>query len=92
LNVHKFDGFNVREVSYIVHDKSVTNTFWVHPCGRFHQSDVASDAINQGMPMCGRRNMGQHTFVPSFRVGLLGQPTMSLPDFAVGQWTFEAYA
>jgi hypothetical protein len=47
---------------------------------------------DQGMPMCERRNIGQHTFVPTFRVGIGQPPTTSLPESAVGQLAFEAYA
>jgi hypothetical protein len=44
---------------------------------------------DQGMPMCEGHNMGQHTFVPACRVGL-GQPTMSLPESAVG-WSIDVW-
>jgi hypothetical protein len=50
LNVHKFDGFNdAREVSYIVHDKSVSDKLRLHPCGRL-ESDVASDGAIKECP------------------------------------------
>jgi hypothetical protein len=56
-------------------------------CGRVH--DVVGSSLgcgfrcDQGMPTCEMHNIGQHTFVPAFQVGL-GQPTTSLPEFAVG--------
>jgi hypothetical protein len=79
-------GLNTREVSYIVHYKSVTNTLRSRPCCRFE----LGFRCNQGIPMRERRNLGRHTFVRSFRASL-GQPTTSLLEFAIGQWTFVAY-
>jgi hypothetical protein len=43
------------------------------------------------MPMCERRSVGQRTVAPAFQVGL-GQPMMSLPEFAGGQLTFGSFA